>query len=193
VTITRSKGDPIGTTGLRAGGGYQGLTDELDAVVREAARELARAYGSDISIRYNTDRESGGAWLVTPDGWNAHVGICASLVTARQRATWQRWAAERDTDPEWAALAEGWLAESPEGQLTVCAHITAHAAGDRAGELAALYPDAWNDMSGRPSAYHHGPADSVADALARCADFAPSEQMRADAAELASWETDGGA
>lgn len=193
MTITRSTGTPVtagGVTYGMAGGGYRGLTRDLDLVVQFAAAALAEEYGQDVSIRFNSDRASGGAWLVTPDGWNAHVGICASVVTASQRAAWQRWAAD-DNDPEWQALAREWLDTSAEGELTVFAHITAHAAGDRAHELAAL--DGWNDMTGRPSAYHHGTADTVLAALRRCLEFVPSDRMRQDAADLARWEADGGA
>lgn len=216
-TITRSTGTPVGAGGViygMAGGGYRGYTEQLDAVVREAAGALAHAYGADIEIRFNSDRESGGAWLKTPDGYSAHVGICASVVSARNRAHWQVYAEryereadtgrsqyngreltpdELDASRELAAEYRSWLDQAPEGQLTVFAHITGHAAGDRAAELAAL--DGWNERlyPSTGGSYHHGAADSVADALARCAEFAPSERMRQDAADLARWESDGGA
>jgi hypothetical protein len=189
-TITRSTGTPIAGSGLVAGGGYQGITRDLDLVVSFAAAALAEDYGQDVVIRFNSDRASGGAWLVTPDGRNAHVGICASQVTASQRAAWERWAAD-DSDPEWQALAREWLATSAEGELTVFAHITARAAGGRARELAAL--PGWNDMTGRPSAYHHGEVDTVMAALRRCKEFVPTPAMHQDAEDLARWEADGGA
>lgn len=211
-TITRSTGLPIAGTGLMAGGGYRGLTDELDAVVREAAGALARAYGGDIEIRYNSDRESGGAWLVTPDGRNNGVGICASLITARARATAEASALSAETMARtgicsWggkarpnqrkgargmAAYYRAWLAASPEGQLTVLAHIDHAAAGPERGRLLERLPG-WNGPAGRMTGYHHGEAESVDTALARCLAFVPSARMVQDADDLARWEADGGA
>lgn len=210
--ITRSTGTPIAGSGLVAGGGYRGITDELDAAVREAARALVRAYGTDVEIRYNSDRESGGAWLVTPDGRNAQVGICASLVTARSRAVWERHAVQDETMArtgicswggkarpsqrkgarECAAEWRGLLSRNPEGQLTVLAHIDYTAAGPERGRTLALLPG-WNEHAGRMTGYHHGAAESVDVALARCLVFAPSEQARLDADSLARWGADGGA
>lgn len=85
MTITRSPGIHIGH-GYIAGGGYTGVTDELDATVQRAAETLAGAYpGYDITIRFNSDRKSGSAWLVTDPGdgigSNADIGIGASVVT----------------------------------------------------------------------------------------------------------------
>ena len=212
ATITRSTGTPIPGTGLVAGGGYRGLTAELDAVVREAASALVRAYGGDVEIRYNSDRESGGAWLVTPDGRNDRVGICASLVTARMRAvteasacaaetmartgicTWggKARASQRQGARECAEYDRAWLADNPEGQLTVLAHIDYTAAGPERGRVLAMLPG-WNGPAGRMTGYHHGAAESVGTALARCLAFAPSERLAQDAADLARWEADGGA
>ena len=160
----------------------------------QAAEALQAAYGTDIEIRFNSDRESGGAWLKTPDGGNAETGIAASVVTARARARWeasaQRYETEADTGrSSWPhapkpltddqreagrTLAQhdrALLAECPEGQLTVYAHITARAVQDPdlVPELAAL--PGWNDR------YHHGPADDVQDALARCLRFAPPAEI----------------
>jgi hypothetical protein len=212
ATITRSTGTPIPGSGLVAGGGYRGLTGELDAAVCEAARALVRAYGTDVEIRYNSDRESGGAWLVTPDGRNDRVGICASLVTARARATWER-LAEQDENMastgicSWGgkarpaqrkaarACAAEWratLRDNPEGQLTVLAHIDYTAAGPELGRTLALLPG-WNGPAGRMTGYHHGAAESVGTALARCLAFVPSELLARDAEDLARWEADGGA
>lgn len=197
-TIERSAGTPIGASGLMAGGGYRGYSAELDALVCEAASALAEAYGADVEIRFNSDRESGGAWIKTPDGYSAHVGIWAQLVTARARAVWEKMAKESERAAEtgrssWdghdlgedgreimradAACWRAALAGNPEGTLTVGAHITAAAAGGQAGELAEL--DEWNCHHG-PSrsggGYHHGPAGSVAEALARCLRFVPAGQ-----------------
>jgi hypothetical protein len=200
--IERSAGLPVMSGGVvigMAGGGYSGCSAELDAVVMQAAGCLAASYGADIEIRFNSDRESGGAWVKTPDGRNNRVGICASLVTARHRArmeasalrceaeartgvaSWQR---EPMTDRQrrgargCAAQDRAWLAESPEGQLTVFAHLEGSAvpSGLRA-ELERL--PGWNDMCGRSGAYHHGAAADVAAALERCLWFVPRSAVMA--------------
>jgi hypothetical protein len=208
AVIERSTGTPIGG-GLVAGGGYRGCSAELDAVVCEAASALAEAYGADIEIRFNSDRESGGAWLKTADGNNARTGICAALVTASARARWGHDASLAEAEARtgrasWQRepltarqrkgarqVAAGWrkmLAENPEGQLTVFAFIDAVAAGDRWRELARL--SGWNDPAGRSTGYHYGEARTVTSALGRCLRFAPSQQ---ELAELARWEGEGGA
>ena len=195
--ITRSTGTPIGATGLVAGGGFEGITAGLDVVVQAAAAKLADAYGADVEIRFNSDRESGGAWLVTADGSNAWVGICASLVTARARAAWERSARESELMAEtgictWGRQATSrqrrgarecaaeWretLARNPEGQLTVYAHIEYAACTPELRDELARLPG-WNAMDHRPDqAYHHGAADSVAGALERCLRFAPPARI----------------
>lgn len=83
MTIARSAGTPITIdgmpTGYRAGGGYRGFTDELDAIVAEAAVRLEAWSGMDVTIRFNSDRKSGSAFLLTDpnDGvWkNAELGV----------------------------------------------------------------------------------------------------------------------
>src|SRR5438034_6143310 len=169
MTITRSTGTPIGTSGLVAGGGYSGTMAELDEVVSQAAGQLAQAYGMDIEIRYNSDRESGGAWLKDAAGRHSWVGICAQVVTARARASWEKHATECETMAEtgictWGGPArpsqrEGaakcakydraLLAERPEGQLTITAHIDSVACKPELREVLAALPG-WNDMGGRP-------------------------------------------
>lgn len=193
TSITRSTGQPVIHGGVilgMAGGGYQGCTPELDAVVVQAAGCLAVTYACDVEIRYNSDRESGGAWLVT--GNRARVGICASLVTASHRAreeadavrceaeartgraSWQRdpmTARQRKGARECARLSREWLAGNPEGQLTITAHIDAVATGDHGRELSRL--PGWNARMASMSGYHHGEAADVAEALARCREYAP--------------------
>lgn len=84
--IERSAGTlvSVGGTAFVAGGGYRGLTDELDAMVARAAELLRETFGQDVEIRFNSDRRSGGAWLVTPqrsDFWrNGEVALRAQLV-----------------------------------------------------------------------------------------------------------------
>jgi hypothetical protein len=190
--IERSTGIHIGGTGLFAGGGYEGATPDLDAIVAEGGRVLAEAYGMDVTIRFNSDRESGGAFLRTHEkdsiGANAEVGICASIVTARHRAQaeasaqrsegeartgrapWQReplTASQIEGAQGCAAYDRAWLAENPVGQITILAHIAGTSVrAELLPELKEL--PGWN----RPG-YHHGPADTVTDALARCVYFVP--------------------
>src|SRR4051794_25827802 len=80
--IERSPGISTGA-GFLCGNGYRGATEQLDALVKEAARVLEGAYGMDVTIRFNSDRRSGSAWLKTDavDGvWlNAEVGIGGSV------------------------------------------------------------------------------------------------------------------
>lgn len=82
--ISRSHGVLIPGTGFVAGGGFSGFTRNLDELVEEAAALLQDAYGA-VTIRFNSDRRSGGAWLVTSTGGgvgsDADIGICASLVS----------------------------------------------------------------------------------------------------------------
>jgi hypothetical protein len=80
-TITRSAGIAVG--GYNPGGGRAGITVELDDVVAEAAERLRDRYGRDVEIRFNSDRQSGGAFVSAP----ASVGITAARVLlSRTRA-----------------------------------------------------------------------------------------------------------
>ena len=199
MSIERSAGFPLGggavTYGI-AGGGWSGVTVELDDVVLQAAGALAAAYGKDIEIRFNSDRHSGGAWLRTPDGRNDDIGIGASVVTARKRENWenraQRYEAEaageigmlddqqRAGAAEEAASVRRMVADFPEGLLTVYAHIRGRAVREslQAAELVQL--GYWNGMGSADyrDGYHHDDAGSVSDALARCLRFVPPEQAR---------------
>jgi hypothetical protein len=88
--ITRSAGLPTGYPGFVAGGGYSGHSEELDAIVQVGARLLVDHYRRDITIRFNSDRRSGGAWLVTHPmdnfAGNAEIGICAGCYPDHDRA-----------------------------------------------------------------------------------------------------------
>lgn len=83
VMISRSAGIPIAGSAYVAGGGLSGVTDALDSVVEQAAQLLADTYGMNVTVRFNSDRRSGGAWLLTHPvdrvGANAEIGLCASL------------------------------------------------------------------------------------------------------------------
>ena len=80
--ITRSAGLYTGYMGFFCGNGYEGLTKELDATVVKQAKLLAKAFNRDVEIRFNSDRESGGAWLKNSlpsfEG-NCQVGFTAGL------------------------------------------------------------------------------------------------------------------
>jgi hypothetical protein len=123
-TVERSGGIATGL-GYVVGGGYEGLTPELDAVVADAAQKLAAAFGMDVTIRFNTDRRRGGAWLKTGavDGvWrNAEVGISASLLLTREEAErkYGRRLDECPDDPHWQEVIE-----RSDGSVEVDAKIT---------------------------------------------------------------------
>lgn len=81
--IERSTGIPIVIGGVfygSCGNGYEGKTKELDNVVMKEAMILADLFGKDIEIRFNSDRESGGAWIKNNDG-SSQVGLSAGLRT----------------------------------------------------------------------------------------------------------------
>ena len=91
--VHRSAGTIVSVGGASAivGGGYRGLTPELDSAVDEAAASMAQRFGSDVEIRFNSDRRRGGAWLVThpeDDGLsgNTRVGVSAQLARTREEA-----------------------------------------------------------------------------------------------------------
>jgi hypothetical protein len=169
-TIERSPGLPIRInerpTGFIAGGGYRGLTDSLDATVQAAAELLRTAYGMDVTIRFNSDRKSGGAWLVTDavDGFgaNAEIGIGAS-VRFLDETDKQRYldSLERRFSGETSYLADE-LRELADqfapGEVVVYAHIGARALTDKT--LATSYRD--DPARG----YYHSPAATIEDALA---------------------------
>lgn len=70
--------------GYVVGGGYSGQTDELDAVVQKEAEILQDLYGRDVVIRFNSDRESGGAFI--KDGAeDSSIGLCARIFNAKMR------------------------------------------------------------------------------------------------------------
>lgn len=86
--ISRSHG--IAVHNYIVGGGWQGFTRELDSIVVQEAEFLRDHYGVDVTIRYNSDRMSGGAWLIDSEkdsiGSNSSIGLGARLVNSRLRA-----------------------------------------------------------------------------------------------------------
>ena len=85
-TITRSEGIHVpGWHGPRPGGGMTGITDELDKGVAHAADLLRTQFRCDIEIRFNSHRESGGAWI-KDGGENCTAGIRAFIRTRKHTA-----------------------------------------------------------------------------------------------------------
>lgn len=164
TTIHRSAGLPIDVAGMPsgyvAGGGHSGTTAELDTTVQRAAEMLQDVYGMSVAIRFNSDRKSGGAWLVTDavDGFgrNADIGICASLAyrdeDEKARAV-ERLTAQYGADDDltrWAQAAEA-------GVVRIQAHIGTRALVDRS--------TANNRADDADHAYYHGPAETIEAAL----------------------------
>ena len=84
MTITRSYGTPVTVGGIPylVGNGGEGKTPELDNLVKQCAEWLANEFMRDIEIRFNSHRESGGAWLKNPlvgFAGNCQVGLGAGL------------------------------------------------------------------------------------------------------------------
>lgn len=94
--------------GYLVGSGGQGLTEELDQTVEEAARHLSELFGVDITIRFNTNRKSGGAF-VRDEELSDKIGITAALhnskllkMDRREKAAlsekeWDKYSSELDT------------------------------------------------------------------------------------------------
>ena len=85
-TIYRSCGVMV-DGGYIVGGGQQGLTDELNVIVLKEAEILRDHFKIDVTIRFNSDRMSGGAWLVDSEedrvGSNCSIGLGARLYNSR--------------------------------------------------------------------------------------------------------------
>jgi len=82
MTITRSTGLYTGYGAYFCGNGYEGTTKELDDTVKREAELLTTTFKRDIEIRFNSDRESGGAWLKNSlEGFagNCQVGLGAGI------------------------------------------------------------------------------------------------------------------
>lgn len=82
--ISRSPG--IAVHNYIVGGGWRGCSNELDTVVMREAEFLRDHYHINVTIRFNSNRLSGGAWLIDSKkdgiGSNSSIGLGASLVTA---------------------------------------------------------------------------------------------------------------
>jgi hypothetical protein len=83
--ITRSTGMTTGT-GYLAGSGYEGKTKELDDTVKTIAERLSVLFdGRDVVMRFNNNRESGGAFI-KDEKWSDGIGIGASLQSSKFHA-----------------------------------------------------------------------------------------------------------
>ena len=86
--ISRSPG--IAVHNYIVGGGWRGCSNELDTVVMREAEFLRDHYHINVTIRFNSNRLSGGAWLIDSKkdgiGSNSSIGLGASLVNSRLRA-----------------------------------------------------------------------------------------------------------
>lgn len=75
--IERCYGISTGT-GYLVGAGGTGKTEELDNLVQAAAEKLCELFNVDITIRFNTNRKSGGAFVVDNET-SSKIGITAGL------------------------------------------------------------------------------------------------------------------
>lgn len=75
--ISRDPGTPTGL-GTVAGGGYRGKREDQDEAVQKLATRLNDEFSHDITIRFNTDQLSGGAWL-KDNNRSSQVGLGANL------------------------------------------------------------------------------------------------------------------
>jgi len=129
--ITRETGIPViapnGVFCGMAGGGVSGSTKELDSVVSKAAAALGEAFDRPVSIRFNSDRKSGGAWLKHNTGhWltsDSQVTIGASLVTMADVQRWQKMD-EEDVD----MMGESWRARLPKREAGIFVKVGVAAA-----------------------------------------------------------------
>ncbi len=83
--IKRSFGLPVTVANIPfvVGGGYEGKTKELDDTVKRNADLLNKIFKRDVEIRFNSDRNSGGAWVVNSlKGFygNCQIGLNAGIV-----------------------------------------------------------------------------------------------------------------
>lgn len=87
--IIRSSGMSLGD-GRMVGSGYIGLTQELDQMVCQAAELLRNLFDTEVTIRFNVNQMSGGAYLV--DGRkgmdrDCSIGISVTLCDAEPAET----------------------------------------------------------------------------------------------------------
>ena len=82
--IERSVGITTGT-GYLVGDGYKGKTNELDTAVVEISKLMEDTFKKDIEIRFNHDRESGGAFI-KDNAFSCKIGIGVRLASSKYLA-----------------------------------------------------------------------------------------------------------
>lgn len=79
--IERSAGISTGL-GYFVGNGYNGKTKELDDTVLEISKLLEEHFKKNVEIRFNSNRESGGAFLKDNE-FSSKIGIGAGLESSK--------------------------------------------------------------------------------------------------------------
>lgn len=81
TTITRDPGCVVGQHVV--GGGTYGMTEALDSGIQKAAQFMSDKLGCNVVIRFNSDRQSGGAYIRDTNETgligNASIGVCGVL------------------------------------------------------------------------------------------------------------------
>lgn len=86
--VSRSTGMYVpGWFGPNPGGGYKGSTLELDGAVRSQAEWLIKQFDVDVEIRFNSNRQSGGAWVVDNKLKNTGIGLNVGRTYNRDTCT----------------------------------------------------------------------------------------------------------
>lgn len=161
-TIERSTGlvAHVGIMPFVIGGGYRGASVDLDSQVGKAAGLLRDMFDHPITIRFNSDRLSGGAWLKTSEidgfGKNCEIEIGAHTVNLTEtrklfdkypdwhaNRTWAEYCADRLADPD-----------GPERQVVYCAYILRDYLRPEFQDDPAVLNDIPDDPS-LAKAYHH--------------------------------------
>lgn len=131
--ITRSAGTPTGYGSYIVGGGYSGATKELDDTVQGQARLLAETFGRDVEIRFNSNRQSGGAWLkddLPGFAGNTQVGFNAELLPKPPKGkTRHQWYKELSDRHGWGREMDGIVGNSPR-EVVIFTNIKSNVAKD---------------------------------------------------------------
>ena len=108
--IERSTGIVVpGWFGPRPGGGYSGANEELDALVVRASEAVAELTGRDVEIRFNSDRQSGGAFVRGEEGPRI-FGIGARYGPLKLPDDFWDLPSRKERDAVWEAAPKGiWL------------------------------------------------------------------------------------
>ena len=102
-SITRGVGYVV-DGGYIVGGGYEGLTKELDALVQKCAEWLHSHFPDrDVQIRFNSNRKSGGAFIESNHGLSGviYIKFGAGLRASGLQAALNRYTAGEITFSEY--------------------------------------------------------------------------------------------